>query len=135
METPVPSSQILLKTVLFATDFSADSMRALPYATRSRAAASWSERPPTAPGSISGSMDVHVTVGYPEYREERRELAFMVLISRRQNAVGAANEDGALRRHAGWLKPEIRVVCRPDTLTWANALCPACRAVQHMLNF
>ena len=33
MKTPLPSSQILLKSVLFATDFSAASMRALPYAT------------------------------------------------------------------------------------------------------
>ncbi len=33
MKTPLPSSQTLLKNVLFATDFSAASMRALPYAT------------------------------------------------------------------------------------------------------
>ena len=33
MKTPLPSSQILLKSILFATDFSAASMRALPYAT------------------------------------------------------------------------------------------------------
>jgi nucleotide-binding universal stress UspA family protein len=33
MKTPLPSSQILLKSVLFGTDFSAASMRALPYAT------------------------------------------------------------------------------------------------------
>jgi nucleotide-binding universal stress UspA family protein len=32
MKTPVPSRQILLKSVLFATDFSAASMRSLPYA-------------------------------------------------------------------------------------------------------
>lgn len=33
MKTPLPSRQILLKSVLFATDFSAASMRSLPYAT------------------------------------------------------------------------------------------------------
>lgn len=33
MKTPLASRQILLKSVLFATDFSAASMRALPYAT------------------------------------------------------------------------------------------------------
>jgi nucleotide-binding universal stress UspA family protein len=33
MKTPLASSQIFLKSILFATDFSAASMRALPYAT------------------------------------------------------------------------------------------------------
>ena len=32
MKTPIPSVRVLLRNVLFATDFSAASMRALPYA-------------------------------------------------------------------------------------------------------
>jgi nucleotide-binding universal stress UspA family protein len=32
MKTPMPAGQVVLRNVLFATDFSAASMRALPYA-------------------------------------------------------------------------------------------------------